>query len=93
VQELLSNVRQHSQATEVRVTLDVDEARVRIVVEDNGKGFDARSVFGPAAKTVGLPSLKERVEALGGDLQVESEPGHGSQVSLELPAGTVSVFT
>jgi two-component system sensor histidine kinase DegS len=93
VQELLTNVRQHSQATEVNVSVDVDESRVRIVVEDNGRGFDSRPVFGPAAKTVGLPSLKERVEALGGELMLESQPGHGTHVSLELPAGAVSVFT
>jgi two-component system sensor histidine kinase DegS len=93
VQELLSNVRAHSQASEVNVTVDVDEHRVRIVVEDNGRGFDARAVFGQTAKTVGLPSLKERVEALGGEIQVESELGQGSHLSLEFPAGTVSVFT
>jgi two-component system sensor histidine kinase DegS len=93
VQELLGNVREHSQATQVRVSLDVDESRVRIVVEDNGRGFDWRPALGPGSKTVGLPSLRERVESLGGTLQIESEPGQGTIVSLEIPAGMVSVFT
>ncbi len=93
VQELLTNARQHSQATEVKINLDIDEDRVRIVVEDNGKGFEAIPVFGPSAKTVGLPSLKERVEALGGQLDLESDAGQGTRVSLEIPAGRVSVFT
>jgi two-component system sensor histidine kinase DegS len=93
VQELLTNVRDHSQATQVRVALDVDESRVRIVVEDNGRGFDWKPVLSLGAKSVGLPSLRERVESLGGSMQIESEAGQGANVALEIPAGTVSVFT
>jgi two-component system, NarL family, sensor histidine kinase DegS len=93
VQELMTNARQHSQASDLKVNLDIDENRVRIVVEDNGKGFDAKPIFGQGAKTVGLPSLKERVEALGGELDLDSDPGQGTRVSLEIPTGTVSVFT
>ena len=51
IQELLGNVRQHAQATQVRLTLDFDGHRVRVAVEDNGKGFDPQAVL--AGKTNG----------------------------------------
>lgn len=87
LQELLSNARNHAQATQIRVALDTDDARVRVNVEDNGKGFDVETVFGGTQRTIGLAGLKERIELLGGALELDSQPGHGTRVILDVPVG------
>ncbi len=88
LQELLGNVRDHSNASQVRVMLDTDDKRVRVMVEDNGKGFDVEQVLGGPQKTIGLSALKERIELLGGELQVDSQPGQGTRVVMDVPAGS-----
>lgn len=87
LQELLSNVRNHAQATEVRVTLDTDDIRVRAIVEDNGKGFNPESLTDGKQKTIGLSALKERIELLGGALELDSQPGQGTRVVMDVPVG------
>lgn len=87
LQEVLGNIRDHAQATQVKVALEMDDARVRVTVEDNGKGFDPRAVFGGPQKTIGLTALKERVELLSGSLTIDSQPGGGTRVTVEIPAG------
>jgi two-component system sensor histidine kinase DegS len=86
-QELLSNVRQHAQATQVRLTFDFDGQLVRVVVEDNGKGFDPQALTSGKSKTTGLPTLQERMDLLSGLLHIDSQPGQGTRVTLEVPAG------
>jgi two-component system sensor histidine kinase DegS len=85
LQELLGNVRNHAQASQVRITFDMDDNRARTVVEDNGKGFEVETAFLGPQKTIGLSSLKERMELLGGRLEVESQPGQGTRVVIEVP--------
>ena len=87
LQELLGNVRNHAQASQVRITFDMDDSRVRTVVEDSGKGFDVEAVFSGQQKTIGLSSLKERMELLGGRLEIESQVGQGTRVVMEVPTG------
>jgi two-component system sensor histidine kinase DegS len=87
LQELLSNVRNHAQATDVRVTLDTDDIRVRAIVEDNGKGFNPESLSDAKQKTIGLSALKERIELLGGALELDSQPGQGTRVVMDVPVG------
>jgi two-component system sensor histidine kinase DegS len=86
-QELMSNVRQHAQATQVRLAFDFDGQRVRVVVEDNGKGFDPGILQGSKVKTTGLTTLRERMDLLSGLLNIDSQPGQGTRVVLEVPAG------
>ncbi len=86
VQELLGNVRNHAQASQVRVNYDMDDNRVRIGVEDNGKGFDVEAALNARQKTIGLPTLKERIALMGGEVQIDSQPGHGTQIVLDVPA-------
>jgi two-component system sensor histidine kinase DegS len=83
-QELMANARNHAQATQVNISFDMDSARVRAVVEDNGKGFDPPSVFGKP-KATGLVTLKEQIEMLGGQLTVTSHPGEGARVQFDVP--------
>lgn len=92
IQELLSNARDHSQASQIRVQMDVDEQRVRVSVEDNGQGFDVDAALAPGHKTIGLSTMKERIELLGGTFQVQSRVGEGSRIDLDVPAGSVSAF-
>jgi two-component system sensor histidine kinase DegS len=84
VQDLLSNVRQHAHASRAQVLLDITEDVVRVTVEDNGSGFDVAEALA-AKKGIGLSTLRERVEMMGGQVQIDSAPGRGTKVSLGLP--------
>ena len=86
VQECLANVLQHAAASEVRVSLDITGRGADVQVLDDGRGFDtASSVPTGAGKGIGLLSMRERAELLGGSLSVQSSPGSGCQVDLFLP--------
>jgi signal transduction histidine kinase len=80
VQEALTNVVRHSEATSVSIVATAHASRVRLVVDDDGRGFD------PSAPTdrLGLAGIRERVELLGGALRVESSPGGGTAVVVDL---------
>jgi len=84
VQDLLSNVRQHAHATRAQVFMDLTEDAVRVTVEDNGSGFDVAETL-TARKGIGLSTLRERVEMMGGQVQIDSALGRGTKVSLILP--------
>lgn len=84
VQDLLSNVRQHAHASRAQVLLDLTEDAVRVTVEDNGSGFDVNEALA-AKKGIGLSTLRERVEMMGGQVQIDSAPGRGTKVGLILP--------
>lgn len=86
VQELLANVREHAQATQVKVTLDMDAEQVRASVEDNGKGFDSEAAGGDGQGR-GLKVLRERIDLVGGSFEVGSAPGKGTRVGLTIPVG------
>jgi signal transduction histidine kinase len=81
LQEALVNVRRHSDARRVGVVLLKDRDRVRAEVTDDGRGFDPASV----REGVGLSGMRERALELGGKLEVESEPGRGTRVIIEVP--------
>lgn len=83
MQELLSNAARHSQATMIKVILDMGENMIRLNVDDNGKGFDPDNMEND--KGLGLKLIKERVELLGGKFQVDSAPGKGTRVTLTIP--------
>lgn len=85
-QEALNNALKHSQAETIRVELKMNRKRVRLTVSDDGVGFepaDARM----RSKRLGLTSMQERAEAVGGSLEIESCPGEGTKVRLELQVG------
>jgi two-component system sensor histidine kinase DegS len=84
IQEVLGNAARHSQGTLVKVALDMGEDRVRVSIDDNGKGFDAESVL--RGNTLGLKLIQERSEMLGGNFEVDSAMGKGSRISFGVPA-------
>ena len=80
IQEALTNVRRHSGARSVRVMLRPDQDGLVIEISDDGRGFDPETTPG-----VGLKSMRERAAALGSKLEVTSEVGKGTRVSLRVP--------
>ena len=87
VEEALVNARKHSQATDVAVTLSRLDGCWRLVIGDNGQGFDFAgrlSLEELNAAHAGPAVIKERVEAIDGQLWVQSEPGVGSQLDIRI---------
>ncbi len=86
-QEALTNVLKHARATAVSILIDRRPEAVRLVIEDDGAGFDPNA--SRAQRTtpggLGLPGIKERAVLLGGDFRVESSPGEGTALYVTLP--------
>jgi signal transduction histidine kinase len=82
VGEALTNARRHSEAENVRVILGLEGGDLLAEVADDGRGFGPETAPG-----VGLVSMRERAEALGGTLELESAPGEGTRVRLRVPRG------
>ena len=82
-QEALNNVAKHAEATHVSVLLERRADEVRLIVEDDGAGFDPDS--GPVRHGMGLAGMRERVTAVGGSVEVESAPGEGTTVFVRIP--------
>jgi PAS domain S-box-containing protein len=83
LQEALANVRRHSAATIVEVGLRTDDQAILLEVSDDGRGFDP----GSARAGIGLSAMRERVEELGGEIEVSSRPGEGTEVTVRIPLG------
>jgi signal transduction histidine kinase len=87
VKELLGNAVRHGYAAEIIVAVHWEQSSVRVVVDDDGRGFDVGAVRAPDARRgLGLAGLDERVSSMGGSLVVESKPGQGTRVIIEVPA-------
>lgn len=85
-QEALHNALRHGAPSSVSVELRTDNGRVVLRVADDGRGFD-QAASAQAARRLGLASMRERATAVGGRLRVESQPGRGTTVRLEVPTG------
>ena len=88
VQNLLNNALTHAQATQIQVLLDIAQENVTAVVEDNGNGFNADDAFIGNKRTIGLPTLRERIEMLGGALSIQSSIGQGTRAEFAIPIET-----
>ncbi len=87
VQEALTNVRKHARTKQVRLTLDRLGESVRLSVRDWGRGFDPAVLTNSAGpgERIGLSSMRERVAVLGGDFRIDSSPGAGTAIMVEVP--------
>ena len=85
VQEALNNVYKHAQAQRVRVVVERRGTDLVVIVEDDGRGFDAGAVSRSQARGLGLVSMRERAQIIGGTLDIESSPGGGTTIYLHLP--------
>ena len=87
VQEALTNVVKHAQASQVSVRLQLSNSKVSVWIEDNGKGFDVDAALSGVAgqKNLGLHGMIERATLLGGTLNISSAPGKGTCLNIEIP--------
>lgn len=85
-QELLGNISRHSQsqATLVKIQIDLGADLVRVSVSDNGKGFDPEIL--KDSTNLGLKLIRERAEMLGGNFEIDSSAGSGARISFSVPA-------
>jgi signal transduction histidine kinase len=89
VQEALNNIVKHSGATAVWIAAEKAQGVLRCSVRDNGAGFSVDSVRGEGQRRgLGLSSMFERLNAVGGALRIESSPGNGTQLLMTLPLET-----
>jgi signal transduction histidine kinase len=84
VQESLTNVLRHAQASQVQVMIRREYKSIQLSVVDNGRGFDVAHVLADKERGLGLLGMQERIELLGGTLVLDSTPGHGSRVEIDL---------
>ncbi len=87
VQEALTNVLKHSGAKRARVSLERRRSSLRLRVVDEGRGFDSATVLVSSEETAGsgLRGMQDRVELFGGRIHIESRPGRGTAVKIDLP--------
>jgi signal transduction histidine kinase len=83
LQEALTNIARHSEATRVEITLTNDEQNVSMIITDNGRGFD--STAGSGRYSLGISGMKERAASLGGFCEIESVLGQGTQMRVVIP--------
>ncbi len=84
-QEALNNVAKHAQASRVTLTGEVHNSSFRLVIADNGIGFDPKQVGQPEGRYCwGLMTMRERAMGAGGICRIESQPGEGTRVVVEV---------
>jgi signal transduction histidine kinase len=86
VQEALNNSARHAQASTVQVAVRAEPGKILLTVQDDGSGFDAHRVRG-----LGLLGMEERVRHLGGLFEIDSQPGRGTSLRVELPLANLVV--
>lgn len=85
-QEALHNIAKHSHATRVQVLLVGANCRLKLIVRDNGAGFDVSAVSNVGPRVgLGLISMRERLHLIGGDFAISSEPGQGTRIEAHAP--------
>ena len=87
VQEALSNVRKHANATKVNLRLQFQADKLLVEVRDNGRGFNLSQTLDSAISVghMGILGMRQRVEALGGDIKIKTGEGAGTTITLRLP--------
>lgn len=87
VQEALTNVLRHANASQVKVSSALNSAKLKITIKDNGQGFDVYALRNTNKPDVGLGllSMQERIDINGGHLHIESKPGKGTSVVASFP--------
>lgn len=84
-QEALSNIARHANAPCAHIMLDISDSIVTLTIEDDGIGFDPRAVALGKTGSLGLVSMRERAEMLGGALLIRSQPGEPTSITARIP--------
>jgi two-component system sensor histidine kinase UhpB len=87
VQEALNNIAKHAHADRVEISLVKRDSRIFASIQDNGKGFDLDKVLHPESpeRGFGIVGIQERVSLLGGEMDMQSRPGFGTLIHIEIP--------
>ncbi len=85
VQESLNNIAAHAQAHRIQVQIDFRPARLRVVVKDDGVGFDYERALTAASGRMGLIGMRERAHSIGGAIEIQSVRGQGTRITLDVP--------
>jgi PAS domain S-box-containing protein len=85
VQEALTNVLKYANASQVSIVLERLDGDVRVIIEDDGVGFDPGAVIQQGGRRMGLVGMRERATLAGGTLRIESAPGQGTSIYVRLP--------
>ena len=85
VQEALNNCARHAQASAVQVAVRSEASQILLSVQDDGSGFDTARVRG-----MGLLGMEERVRHLGGTFEIDSKPGLGTRLQIQLPLAEIN---
>lgn len=91
IQEFLKNAVRHSQASQINLHLDLGDTNIKVICEDDGKGFDVDGL--EEESFVGLKLMRERAEMLGGNLGVDSVIGQGTRVTYQVPCVETTTLT
>jgi PAS domain S-box-containing protein len=90
VQELVTNVRKHASATQVRIEVSREGEEIVATVSDDGVGMDREQALTPRPGHLGLPVLCERIDSAGGSCSMDSAPGRGTTITFRIPASVTS---
>ncbi len=85
IQEALTNARKHGAAHFIRITFEHIDSRIRIVIADDGVGFDPRQIKIDTGRQYGMEFMAARMQQIGGSMEITSKPGSGTHVQLEAP--------
>jgi len=85
VQECLANTRDHAQATQVKVLVDIGQDEVRCSIEDNGRGFDTDILDTDELQNRALDRLRRQIQQLDGEIEIDSKAGEGTRIAISLP--------
>ena len=83
LQELMGNAARHSQGSLIKVIIDMGDSVIKVTVDDNGKGFSTDTLT--QGKSLGINLIRDRVEILGGTVDIDSTIGKGSRITLAIP--------
>ncbi len=85
LQEALTNVRKHANACSVRVTFALEDGSARVVIHDDGRGFDPDESSAGMEEHVGLRVMRERAEEVGGSFSLKSALRQGTELIVRVP--------
>jgi len=87
IQEALRNIERHAEASKAEVEIEFGEGKIRVSISDNGKGFELSGGLADLPRTgkLGLAGMEERARLLGGNMRIQSKPGKGTTVMVEVP--------
>ncbi|HTP50881.1 MAG TPA: ATP-binding protein [Anaeromyxobacteraceae bacterium] len=84
-QEAMSNIARHAQAESVLIQVSESGGALHIEIEDDGRGFDPENISRAHRRPFGLMGIRERVELLGGQVRIDSAPGKGTRLHIDVP--------